>query len=913
MDDENQEGGSFLGSVFGFAAKAWGYMKVEDGGRAVINYDRAVKAAVKDEFGVTGRKVTRAMKKEVLAKGLVKDVGWNVNIAPFSQGADTGGLLSIEKAYNGQQISNEMIVNSFKHNNRAYMDQLSAAGFSDDEVKILKDFANSKNSESWMSTHLGTDYLTSEGDDLVESILKSKKGTSSSVVSKTSTKGATQAVSSGAEDIIQYSKLKESYRASEARGLNRANGIKPASDPGTFRGKAVSKKLFSEKVITQNTVKPASKVLSPKEQALEAVKIIEDRGTEAWRTKPHIAYEVDELKKASSYIINSSDKMSAKEYSESLLHKKWGDYDPSNKAEKEAYKKAKKAFNKIPANEKGPSFDHTKMYTRDEAQKLAGEYQKNVINPLLNDNPEYKAIKESLNQNAKEYAEHKAAIKGATEKAKELAGDNFSKGTTITENFLGSNTIEIDTPELKAKQEIFEKENKKKLKKERNQNRRAEKKLEKTATKEATETGTEKISEARKKYLSEGQKAKTNTGKAVEKNVAKEVTENTGKTGGKKATEEAAKKVTNSAKEIAKANKNYLTEGQKASVYEKKVTHYQSRLLEEFAEYGDDAIKGLSETDDAAKIISQVKNYHLSEVERLNSSAWMKVDSATGETLEETTKRLFNENVDNVSRNLDKEIFTPGKGKRYYGYDGAKVQAQHHRNQQASVKRVAEKKGIGVGKDSTIVDDVAKGVGDKVDDVAKATGKAAEKTATASADDVSRILSKTDDAGNLLIRKVKPSVGQIVNKGVGVVHNFTKYAQKAAQTPGKKGAFLRGAGVVGRVGLKYGAIGLNAWMAWDIVRLSGNLIINTYKNSDSYREKEEKHAMVRSKLTYEQMSSFNDSVLSARVSNDNNINEERELVSRSIAAGKNVNEYMKVALGGYSDVLSVNKIRKSGR
>ena len=73
------------------------------------------------------------------------------------------------------------------------MDQLSAAGFSDDEVKILKDFANSKNSESWMSTHLGTDKITSEGDDLVESILKSKKSTSGYSTPKVLDAGITSA------------------------------------------------------------------------------------------------------------------------------------------------------------------------------------------------------------------------------------------------------------------------------------------------------------------------------------------------------------------------------------------------------------------------------------------------------------------------------------------------------------------------------------------------------------------------------------------------------------------------------------------------------------------------------------------------------------------------------------------------
>lgn len=389
MNEENQEGGSFLGSVVGFAAKAWLYMKAEDAGRAATNYSRAVKSAIKDEYGA-GVKITKDMKKDVLKKGLVKDVGWNVNI-PFTQGADTGGFLSIDKAYNGQKISNEMIVNSFKHNNRAYMEQLSVAGFSDDEVNTLKKFANSKNSDSWAKTYTGLDNVTGEKDDLVNSILNSKK-------------------------------------------------------------------TIHEKKTVRRIVRP-----------------VEKNTTSSFK------------------------------------------------------------------------------YSR------------------------------------------------------------FSKPTV----------------------------NKK-------------------------------------------------------KNVAK-------------------------------------------------------------------------------------------------------------------------------------------------------------------------------------------------------------------------ILSKTDDTGELLIRKVKPNVGQIVNKGFGFVANFTKGSQAALQKGGFLGNASYRAQQVGRLGLKVLGHGLNLWMAYDIAKMSGNLIVNTYKNSDSYKEKEEKHSMARSNLTYEQMSSFNDSVLSARISNDNSINEERVLVSRSIAAGKNVNEYMKVALGGYSDVLSVNKIRKSGR
>ena len=171
-------------------------------------------------------------------------------------------------------------------------------------------------------------------------------------------------------------------------------------------------------------------------------------------------------------------------------------------------------------------------------------------------------------------------------------------------------------------------------------------------------------------------------------------------------------------------------------------------------------------------------------------------------------------------------------------------------------------------------------------------------------DEIRNILNKTDDSGELLIKKVSPNISQTSTKGVGFAFNLTKFAEKM---PTFSKYLFAGARVAAGV-----ADGL---IIYDLVKTTGEIAINTYKNTDSYKDKEDRKFMAINHIkSYDQMASFEDRVLSSRISSNQTIQEERSLIQTALNAKSNVNEVLRQSIGGYSvNELSVNKVRKSGR
>ncbi len=179
-----------------------------------------------------------------------------------------------------------------------------------------------------------------------------------------------------------------------------------------------------------------------------------------------------------------------------------------------------------------------------------------------------------------------------------------------------------------------------------------------------------------------------------------------------------------------------------------------------------------------------------------------------------------------------------------------------------------------------------------------------KKKSPVNIEQVQNILNKTDESGELLIKKLSPNISQTSTKGVGFAFNLTKFAEKM---PTFSKYLFAGARVAAGV-----ADGL---IIYDLVKTTGEIAINTYKNTDSYKDKEDRKFMAINHIkSYDQMASFEDRVLSSRISSNQTIQEERSLIQTALNAKSNVNEVLRQSIGGYSvNELSVNKVRKSGR
>lgn len=171
-------------------------------------------------------------------------------------------------------------------------------------------------------------------------------------------------------------------------------------------------------------------------------------------------------------------------------------------------------------------------------------------------------------------------------------------------------------------------------------------------------------------------------------------------------------------------------------------------------------------------------------------------------------------------------------------------------------------------------------------------------------EEIKAILNKTDDAGELLIKKVSPNVNQLSTKGIGFAFNFTKFAESMPKL--SKYVFT---------GAKVAASFADFLWLYDIAKTAGDVAINTYHNTDGYKNMSEKQAMVRAGIkSYDELASYNDNVLSSRITSENIINEEKMLIQSALSAKTNVNEVLRQSIGGYSaNELAVNKVRKSGR
>lgn len=163
------------------------------------------------------------------------------------------------------------------------------------------------------------------------------------------------------------------------------------------------------------------------------------------------------------------------------------------------------------------------------------------------------------------------------------------------------------------------------------------------------------------------------------------------------------------------------------------------------------------------------------------------------------------------------------------------------------------------------------------------------------------ILLKKGDDGVHILEGLKGTPHASFKKGVGVSMNMTKFISKSP----KLARF---------VGLGAKAFSVWGWadLAYQVGKSVGDYNIAAYENSSREVAYKRSKTTRESGLTYSQQASFHQETLSARVNADSSLQYDRQLVETAIATGRNVNEFLRVSLGGTSDLLGVNKVRKTG-